>query len=198
MPNPHSANPANPAPSLSTMSKCSVGTALALAAPWMSTNCARMNLTSLSLRNCFASAGVMRVSCTSRLIRFVVAVQFRVELLQAGGIAAQLDGDPEQRLPQVSPVCPVAPDAKAGRASWLRHIDHSHADAGHHRERDSVLLPRCRKEIDAAGLREHFAHRLPAQHQCSILPQHRVHTRSRCGELALDARCHAAVQSVLE
>src|SRR6476659_7171798 len=102
----------------------------------MSTNCAKMNLTSLSLRNCFASAGVMRISCTSRLIRLVVAIQFRVERLQAGGIAAELDRDPEQRLPQVRPVCPVAPHPKTGRSMCARHADHSHADAGHHGERD--------------------------------------------------------------
>ncbi len=42
MPKPHSAKPAKPAPSLSTMSRCSTGTDLALAAPWMSTNWANV------------------------------------------------------------------------------------------------------------------------------------------------------------
>src|SRR5687768_12567555 len=59
MPNPHSAKPAKPAPSVSTMSRWSAGTAFAFAVPWISTNWARTNLTWLSLRNFFAVAGVM-------------------------------------------------------------------------------------------------------------------------------------------
>src|SRR5215471_5210661 len=57
--------PAKPAPSVSTISRCSAGTALALAEPWMSTNCARMYLMLLASSHCFASAGVM---CASPLL----------------------------------------------------------------------------------------------------------------------------------
>ena len=55
MPKPHSAKPAKPAPSESTMSRCSAGTALAFAEPWMSTNCAMMNLVPFALMNLRAS-----------------------------------------------------------------------------------------------------------------------------------------------
>src|SRR6185436_19189047 len=100
MPNPHSANPAKPAPSLSIMSRCSTGTALALAAPWISTNCARMYLTLLSFRYFFADWGditpmlpsMSLLNTLTRLPRYAV---------HADDTAAQIRGDFRQCFPEI-------------------------------------------------------------------------------------------------
>src|SRR3990172_5930127 len=103
MPRPHTANPAKPASSVSTMSRCSEGTAFAFGDPWMSTNWARMCLTWLSFRNFLAAAGVI----VSSVLGEGVATRVRASRLrepqscQSDGPAGALRYDFQQGVPEI-------------------------------------------------------------------------------------------------
>src|ERR1700674_946627 len=70
---PHTATPPKPAPSSRMISsKCSTGTALVFATPWISTNWASTNLTWLVSRKAFAASRVIPV-CLADFFSFGIA-----------------------------------------------------------------------------------------------------------------------------
>src|SRR5688572_8120083 len=129
MPKPQSANPAKPAPSFNTISRCSAGTALALAAPWMSTNCARMYLSLFSFRYFLAAWGDMCFSLPRLKIDGSTRRSFQ-QGLSTDHTAAQFRRDFRKRLPEILREGRIAPDSIAGRLAKLGS-DHKDTHADH-------------------------------------------------------------------
>src|SRR5687767_7725884 len=145
MPNPHIAKPANPAPPVSTMSRCSTGTAFAFAAPWISTNCASTYLISRLCKYSFAAAVFMLPPDISRTAHHVL-----------------------HRRPEVVAITWIAPDSIA----VVRN--HEHGDADHHRHDDLPVAAGHALEIDVAQLREHIVGCFATEHECAIFAQHGI------------------------
>src|SRR5262245_42411083 len=132
MPKPHNAKPAKPAPSVSTMSRCSTGTAFAFATPWMSTNCASTKRISCLRRNSFAS------------VAFMSASPLCFYSSEHGG----------QRGFEIVTEGRIAPDPIAAVGGSALRYD-CDRDANHHRHHDLPLHGRQDCEVHVARFREH-------------------------------------------